>query len=628
MRAILSLLIASGLAALVGCNTERPPPLGIFELDGFVPRDAARDGNDLGLQTFDIIPIDVVTPDVAPADVPVQIGANCSSNDGCAFGARCLQGRCALDLCRTTDNPCGERRCDMRCVPTRDLCAGVPCGNRETCFFGRCVPGCFPAPCSGIECPAGQFCDDRTGGCAPIVPCSGACAEDYTCHVACPPRSSCDGVTCATGEICDNGMCVADPCAGVTCTGSSICVRGRCFDSCACDPPCNRSARDRCVSGQCQCTPTCTIGGTCGADDGCGGRCMGACASPAATCDPDTLTCVCMPRCVATAPCGSSDGCGGQCPSGCEVGFQCNVMTRTCDCIPYCPPVEEFANTACGANVPNLCPGGQSCGTGTRCPPGRTCSMAGVCEEPPPPEDAGPPDAAPPMPDASTCPTGRTACGESCFNLQTDVNHCGGCDTVCPAGSTCAAGMCVCPGSQTYCGTRCVNTQGDNGNCGACGNACAVDAACVAGVCSCVPSCVTDRRLVDCYTDVPNVCPGGPSCGLGLRCPLGSMCSAAERRCVCVPACPPGVACGVSDGCGGTCIGNCAAGQACARDPDNPLRYTCSAPACAGGCACDQVCRNNRCEAATCPNGQPPCSCVCCPLGQVCTAGSCQPIPP
>jgi hypothetical protein len=623
MRSLLLPLVVAWFVVVQGCDGDRPPPLGIFDQDGgMLHFDSAVDGtiNDLGLQTFDIIPIDIPARDVPPPDVQVMVGSGCESDEQCGFGLRCLQRRCAIDTCRTVESSCNsDSRCDMRCVPTRDLCDGIVCGGRETCFLGRCVAGCFAAPCAGVVCPDGQFCDDRSGACAMIRACTGACEDGYACHMACVPRSPCDGVVCTDGRVCDNGACVANPCTGVTCT-NSICVAGRCVDTCACDPPCTRSPRDRCVVGACQCTTTCTPDSACGADDGCGGRCPGRCANRFSRCDPDTNTCVCTPSCAETAPCGSSDGCGGQCSGGCMPGFMCNLATSACDCTPHCPTAEEVANTACGTDVPNLCPGGQSCGTGTRCTGGLQCEM-GRCVAPP---DASPPDDG----GGGGCSGGRSDCGGSCFNLQTDTNHCGTCDTVCPTGSTCTAGACVCPGGLTLCNGRCVNTQADQGNCGSCNNACPDLTACTAGVCACVNRCVTDPILVTCYQDIPNACPGGPSCGRGRLCPSGQSCSADARGCVCVPVCPPGVACGTSDNCGGQCAGTCLNGGGCARDPSNPNGYICSAAACAGGCPCGQVCRNNACVADVCPNGLPPCGCACCPVGQNCTGGSCQPIPP
>jgi hypothetical protein len=40
------------------------------------------------------------------------------------------------------------------------------------------------------------------------------------------------------------------------------------------------------------------------------------------------------------------------------------------------------------------------------------------------------------------CASAYTQCDLACFNLQTDPNHCGSCDNVCPAGEPCVGGKC------------------------------------------------------------------------------------------------------------------------------------------------------------------------------------------
>ena len=608
------LLLACAVAA---CSSDHPPAYnGVW--DSQFGMDAVDDFVPLDIVPIDIAPRDAGDPLDALADVPT--GMHCVVDTDCAFGAVCLQGLCARDACRTSENTCGpSSRCQMRCVPTRDLCAGVRCAGDETCFLGRCVPGCFPAPCAGINCPAGQFCDDSLGACAPIQHCSGRCETDYACHIGCLPRSPCDGVTCPSTQVCANGTCVDNPCSGVRCAATALCVEGHCVDTCHCDPACNRSPRDHCVVGTCVCDRTCTAGGACGADDGCGGHCIGTCPQAGAVCDPASYTCICTPLCLETTPCGGSDGCGGICDGGCMPGQRCNTATRTCECITHCPSAMEYANYDCGMNIPNACPGMPSCGSGTHCPMGLMC-MGGRCTNSM--DDAG-------MPEGGMCGSGTMMCGGSCVDTQTSSSHCGNCDTVCPVGTTCVAGACTCPGGQTLCGGFCVNTQADQANCGSCGNACSAIQMCNAGVCSCVPRCSTDPVLVACGMPVPNDCAGGPSCGTGRLCTAGELCDPTTHTCMCVPRCPVGVACGVSDGCGGQCIGTCATGQTCTRDPMDATRYFCSSAGCVGGCACNQVCSNNHCVTVTCAGGGSPCPCSCCPLGQRCVGGStCEPIPP
>jgi hypothetical protein len=94
---------------------------------------------------------------------------------------------------------------------------------------------------------------------------------------------------------------------------------------------------------------------------------------------------------------------------------------------------------------------------------------------------------------------GKTLCGQTCVSLQTDTNHCGGCNTVCTAPqnatSTCSGGTCgvVCDPGFADCdgdpSNGCeANLQGDASNCGTCGHACSGDKpACASGTCGCAP---------------------------------------------------------------------------------------------------------------------------------------------
>jgi alpha-tubulin suppressor-like RCC1 family protein len=93
------------------------------------------------------------------------------------------------------------------------------------------------------------------------------------------------------------------------------------------------------------------------------------------------------------------------------------------------------------------------------------------------------------------CMGGETACGDVCVDTATDLQHCGGCDTVCgpldhgmPACtmSACAVGACDsgfddCDKDVT---TGCeAEFAVDTKNCGACGNACGTGQLCVSGEC-------------------------------------------------------------------------------------------------------------------------------------------------
>lgn len=617
------LLLSLALVACVGGSNVIGPRA---RFDATVGDDIPV-GPAFDVPTFDTPPRDVITE-------PIDTGApdECEADRDCPRGRRCLQGDCVEDVCLAAETPCGGDRCEMRCVPVRDLCAAVRCGVEETCFAGRCIAGCFPAPCSGVTCAAGQFCDDATGLCARITPCPGPCDEGFACHVRCVPRTACDGVTCAPTEVCADGRCVPNPCASVTCAPGALCIDGRCTPTCGCDPPCDRSPRDRCVVGRCVCNRTCQADTPCGADDGCGGHCVGPCANPFATCDPVLYSCQCDAHCNPLGECGADDGCGGRCDQGCNLGERCDTALRRCICVSRCPPPERFGEFPCGSDVPNECAGAPYCGRGTGCPAGSRCNTTSwLCEcVSDCGGDGGPPDETSGAGggDGGACAPGALACAGRCVNTLSDGNHCGACGVQCPFGTTCVGGVCRCPAPLTLCGDRCVNVSIDDQNCGGCGTTCPARSVCENGRCRCIPACVIDPRSVTCGVNLPNACPDGPSCGVGRMCAAGEVCNTTTGQCVCVPRCPAGVQCGVSDGCGGQCAGVCVTGT-CTRDSSDPRRYYCSEASCVDGCHCDEVCAANRCVRVTCATGDTPCPCQCCPFGTMCVGGArCVTVPP
>lgn len=91
------------------------------------------------------------------------------------------------------------------------------------------------------------------------------------------------------------------------------------------------------------------------------------------------------------------------------------------------------------------------------------------------------------------CPTGTTACGLACVNLQTDAMHCGNCATACSttnAAAACSAGTCsvACvPGfgdcdNDTSTGCE-VDLNTSESHCGTCSMRCNGSAHCNSGVC-------------------------------------------------------------------------------------------------------------------------------------------------
>jgi hypothetical protein len=153
---------------------------------------------------------------------------------------------------------------------------------------------------------------------------------------------------------------------------------------------------------------------------------------------------------------------------------------------------------------------------------------------------AGPAGCGEVMPPAAPLPVEQIACvrtwienldgmscetcgGDACVDLETDPQHCGACDNVCPVGVPCNAGSCVCPEGQEICTGACVDTQSDPQNCGRCGSPCAPDEVCWMGVCAdtcagltdCEGACVDTQNDPENCGTCGNTCDGGNDCVLG-----------------------------------------------------------------------------------------------------------------
>lgn len=90
------------------------------------------------------------------------------------------------------------------------------------------------------------------------------------------------------------------------------------------------------------------------------------------------------------------------------------------------------------------------------------------------------------------CRAGKTLCGSSCYDTQSDANHCGDCTTVCPTNAqgkqvACIEGRCQCDAGTTLIDGKCVNYANDDGNCGSPNNRCLYGTKCVEGKCSPCP---------------------------------------------------------------------------------------------------------------------------------------------
>ncbi len=167
------------------------------------------------------------------------------------------------------------------------------------------------------------------------------------------------------------------------------------------------------------------------------------------------------------------------------------------------------------------------------------------------PRDAGAPRDASPQPDlVAPCPAPQIRCGGHCVDPRTDVAHCGGCGTPCPAiangAPSCVQGVCgvaSCAAGFANCNQQAadgceVDLTSNGSNCGRCGAACAMGSVCSASVCTlqCAPPTTKcANSCVDTMTD-PSACGGcGVACPAithGIRGCAGGACT--------IAACDPG----------------------------------------------------------------------------------------
>jgi len=218
-----------------------------------------------------------------------------------------------------------------------------------------------------------------------------------------------------------------------SCTAPKIACGGKCVDPTADSANCGG------------CGKTCPTGSTC-KDDGSGkgvcdcgagkGICTGVCTD--LTKDPNCGACgTSCPTAIKFSSCGAGSIC--DCPgAGTACGGVCTDTDRDPKNCGGCGVSAEcFADTGCSGGKCICRPGLTACGACTDlkgdaahcggC--STTCSkpcVNGVCA----------------TSSSATCPTGRTACGNSCWDLQNDANHCGGCSTSCSPTEVCVAGAC------------------------------------------------------------------------------------------------------------------------------------------------------------------------------------------
>jgi hypothetical protein len=169
-----------------------------------------------------------------------------------------------------------------------------------------------------------------------------------------------------------------------------------------------------------------------GASETCTDKCVwGACACPG-------TQSMCKAGCVDTQS--DANNCG-KCENPCPAGGTCSAgKCSAIDCAPP-QPVDMCGN--CGTRSPTC---DRTKGTWTG--PPTACTGEGVCSP------AKTQDCSPAVKGANqtcglnctwgacACANNLTMCKSGCVDTKTDNANCGGCESPCPAGSTCTAGRC------------------------------------------------------------------------------------------------------------------------------------------------------------------------------------------
>ncbi|MBL8600440.1 MAG: hypothetical protein JNK72_00805 [Myxococcales bacterium] len=411
-------------------------------------------GNELGLTVCDVPTGRCVlcspSADTCPAGQFCDPGTfrcapGCRNDEGCAPGL----GDAGVADASLADAGAGASRCNVANRQCVQCLRDEHCAAGQVCAGNLCVPGCTEQQ----GCPSGQAC------------CSGACVDTQANLAHC---GAC-GTVCMTpngAPSCAMGQCSVASCTGSfgncdnnnangceTDTSNTVTHCGRC--GAACGPRPNSAVS--CMNGVCaySCQPNFA---DCNNDpsDGCEvdlrvtashcGQCNNACMVANGT--P-----VCAAGMCGLAMCAANFGnCDGNDANGCETSTT-NSVAHCGRCGNACMAPSNASATCAGSSC------GFSCNTGF-----------GNCDGN----------------DPNGCET----------NTTNSVAHCGRCGNACPtppnAAAVCAAGAC----GLGACTTGFGNCDGNGANgcevdlrssdlhCGACNNVCAAGTTCVAGACA------------------------------------------------------------------------------------------------------------------------------------------------
>jgi MYXO-CTERM domain-containing protein len=242
----------------------------------------------------------------------------------------------AGEICNGKDNNCDGKADTTGTCPNGYACKDGACalqctGGEFPCPLGyKCQNNyCIPQRCAGVTCMTGQQCDEATGSCVDLCA-SVTCSNPYAMCVD-GNCIDCNDLGCPTGQLCLGGQCKDNPCAGITCGPSQYCDSGTCVDLC---DPSKCGSGQRCVAGKCIADPCngmfCQTGQFCNPNTmACEtNRCLATQCGPGQTCVSTTDTCE-------TDPCLTID-----CPGDC---WSCGVTIDgfgTCMLKDSCQPVS------------------------------------------------------------------------------------------------------------------------------------------------------------------------------------------------------------------------------------------------------------------------------------------------
>jgi len=380
-----------------------------------------------------------------------QLGTAWEPATSCQGACKSGTGDCnnsPADGCETgtnTTNNCGGCGISCNAPGAASYCSNGSCGF--SCLTGKAdcdkqaANGCEATPATDVN---------NCGGCGNVCSSSGGApsCNNGTCSIQCDStHANCDG-NLANG--CETSLTAMNNCGGcgITCNaGTEICQAGACTKN---TTSCASGTGD--CDGNSTCETTLTTVTNCGA---CGVQCATY---------PNMAT-SCNGSCQYTCNAGYANV-DGSLSNGCEVNLKtdannCGTVGNICSssggsascsngtcnltCFPGRANCDGKASNGCEVNttsdVGNCGACGSTCGIESNAT--SMCS-ASIC--------------------STTCQPGWADCdgktGNGCEqNTTNDVNHCGGCGTVCLGDTNqCNSGQCQYNVTEMYAGSKATNT--------------------------------------------------------------------------------------------------------------------------------------------------------------------------